>query len=238
MSKTYNQDHPDLDTLLAFADHRLTESESEGVEKHLESCTQCRLEIKRYNRFNELGEDPADAQDAQWDQAELELQRSWRENIQPAIAGERKIKRPSRRRTMVWMVSAAAAAVAAVIMMGPLLTPGSFSPPEVSEVVRGAEEDAESAISLESPSGELKVLPEEFIWESDVECEDFRLEIFTSDLKTVWVESELEKPRWEMTEEVALLLESETIYVWNVRGFNELKLVAESGNNWFRFFGE
>ena len=240
MTRNNSQNHPDLDALLAFSEERLVGAEKVEVEQHLESCAQCRLEIKSFQRFNELGQysskdQESEDQAVQWDRAELELERAWHENIQPAIKIAPSLGRPTRRRSLVWLVPAAVAAVAALIFLGPTLSPESFSPPTVSSVIRGAEEDSTSQISLGVPFGQLESQPEKFLWQTEVECEHFTLEIFTSDLKSIYVKSELEIPSWTMTKEVAHLLEPEKIYLWNVRGLVQLKPVAESGNNWFRF---
>ncbi len=240
MTRDNSQNHPDLDALLAYTEERLAGVERVEVGQHLESCAQCRLEIKRFKRFNELGQDSSEDlgsedQAVQWDRAELELQRAWRENIQPAINNAQSPGRLTRRRSLVWLVPAAVAAVAALIFLGPTLAPESFSPPTVSSIIRGAEGDSTSQISLDAPFGQLESPPEKFLWQTDVECEHFTLEIFTSDLESVFVKSQLEIPSWSMTKEVADLLEAEKIYLWNVRGFVQLKPVAESGNNWFRF---
>ncbi len=240
MTRSNSQNHPDLDALLAFSEERLAGAERVEVGQHLESCPQCLLEIKRFERFNELGQDSFEDQESkdqevQWDRAELELERVWRKKIQPTINYAPGIARPTRRRSLVWLVPAAVAAVAALILLGPTLSPESFSPATVSSINRGAEEDSTSQITLAAPFGQVESLPEKFLWQTDVECEHFTLEIFTSDLKSVYVKPDLKIPSWSMTKEVADLLEPEKIYLWNVQGFVQFKPVAESGNNWFRF---
>ena len=235
MTNSNSSNHPDLDTLLAFSENRLAEAESEGVGNHIESCAQCRLEIKCFLRFKDMGEDPLEEKEVQWDHAELALERTWREKIQPSISSPKAVEKSTLRNPLIWLVPVAAAAALALIFLGPTFSPDSYSPPTVSSVIRGAEETKAVQITLDTPSGQQESMPGQFFWKTDTDCEHFTFEIFTSDLKTVFVASELKTPSWTMTEEVTKLLNPETIYLWNVRGFNQLKPVAESGNNWFRF---
>ena len=80
MTGTNNHGHPELETLLAFAEGELAADQATPVAAHLESCALCRLEIKRFAQFETGGDDPEAAQDAQWDQAELQLRRYRRIN--------------------------------------------------------------------------------------------------------------------------------------------------------------
>lgn len=230
MTATNNPGHPELESLLAFAEGELAADQAAPVAVHLEGCALCRLEIKRFAQFEAGGEDPEAAQDAQWDRAELQLARAWKEEIQPSISAA-----PARRPRLLWLVPAAAAAVAAFFFLQPAAPPepGPLGGPG-STVVRGAGEIAAPEIILQDPMGELEALPEQFTWQTDRKCTSYTLEIFTADLQLVYFQTEIEKPFWDITKELKKLLEPDTVYLWSVQGYLDLKAVAESGNGWFK----
>ena len=233
MTSSHSSHHPDLDTLLTFAEDQLTVDEAAAIAGHLEDCVQCRLEIKRFRRFDELGDTLDEDQEAQWDRAELELARAWRQEIQPTVAARR--PRLALLPRSIWLVPAAAAAVVAFIFLQPSQSPEKlFNGRGAQEIVRGADGEVEPQITLNSPSGELELPPEQFEWQTDRQCENFTLEIFTADLQIVYFQTDIKQQSWAATEELVSLLEPDIIYLWNVRGYRQLQVVAESGNGWFR----
>lgn len=238
MNAENNHGHPHLETLLAYADGALSAEAAEAAEAaaHLEGCAACRLEVKRFQRFVVMGEDPQEDSEAQWHQAELQLERAWQEKSKPALptaAGP-----PWR---WVWLVPAAAAAVTAFFFLQPTApqAPGPHGAPAThaapgSAVVRGGNDLGDPEIALQAPSGELKELPRQFVWKTDQECASFTLMVFTADLKQVFSRPGITTSEWEVGEELERLLEPQTIYLWSVRGYRELRVVAESENGWFK----
>jgi hypothetical protein len=236
MTENHKTNHPDLEQLLAFSESGVAGPEAgpeaETIAWHLESCTECRLEIQSFKRFNDLGEDTEDDGEVQWDRAELELERAWSQIKAQQPNPE---KRGRRRRQVIWLVPAAVAAVAALIYLSPSFSPEADFPSDVPSVVRGTEPTPAPMIILDPKSGERELPPVTFSWQTDVECDQFTLEIFTPELETVFSLASLEDTTWTITKEVVDQLDTATIYLWNVQGFREQQPVAGSGSNWFRF---
>jgi len=102
-------------------------------------------------------------------------------------------------------------------------------------IIRGAGQETGPQIVLDAPSGELAALPLMFVWQTDQACETYTLEIFTADLKMVFSLTDIPAQSWTIAAELTVLLQPDTIYLWSVRGYRQLQVVAESGNSWFRF---
>jgi len=250
-----NEDHPDLETLLAFVDSRresgpdglsrgsratgLDEEQMAAVADHLKTCALCRLETKRFLRFEAVGEDPDAAADAQWELAEMQLARSWREKIQPeAGLGSGRSSRNNWYNRTLWLVPAVAAAMALLFFLPrQAQVPVRDLPlsPDAPGIFRGADEAAAPGITLETPAGELAAPPRNFAWRTKCGCEHYTLEIFTADLQTVFFRTGIKQTAWTAPDSLAGLLKPENIYLWSVRGYRKLQVAAESGNGWFMF---
>lgn len=238
MKPTSDHDHPEFETLLAFAAGACPEGTVGSVAAHVQSCVACRLEVKRYQDFEALGEDAELATEAQWDRAELELARAWQEKIKPAIGVEAATPKsagafgPTR---WAWLLPAAAAALAAFVLLQPVPTSHLDLPdrPE-SPIVRGGGEMAAPQISLDAPLGEQDGLPAEFVWRTELDCTSYTLEIFTADLVLTFFETGIAEPPWQTSAELEHLLAPGTTYLWSVRGYRDLQAVGESENGWFK----
>jgi len=250
-----NGDHPDLEILLAYVDSGgesgqdgvsrgngatgLDEEQMAAVADHLKTCALCRLESRRFQRFETADEDPDAAADAQWELAEMQLARSWREKIQPeAGLGSGRSSRNSWYNRTLWLVPAVAAAVALFFFLPRQAhVPVRDLPPspDAPGIFRGADEAAAPGITLEAPAGELSDPPRNFSWRTECGCEHYTLEIFTADLQTVFFRTGIEQTAWTAPDSLAGLLKPETIYLWSVRGYRKLQVAAESGNSWFMF---
>lgn len=237
MNREGKSQHPDLETLIAFSESRLPRADEAELEKHLESCVMCRLEIKKFQHFDSLGDDPIADEEAGWDQAQLDLDQVWHEEIQPTLqqkdlpgAGFRRQRSLKR---AIWVIPAAAAAMAAFFMLNPGSGPNTLPLMADSTVVRGAEAPVAPTIHLTNPVGELDSIPVVFAWETEVACDRFSLEIFTASLETVVSEREITSSPWTLPSPEAELLKPGNVYLWKVRGYKTLEAVAESENQWF-----
>jgi hypothetical protein len=235
VNATPSDGHPELETLLAFAAGECPAEKAGPVAAHLESCVSCRLEVKRFQHFEAQGEDPVLDENTQWDRAELELARAWRDEIKPAIGLAPPPVRSFRAPRWAWLVPAAAAATAAFVFLQPTTTSQlDHSGGPESTVVRGAGEVAAPQITLQAPLGESDRSPTEFAWQTELDCTSYTLEIFTADLVLTFFETGIADVSWQATAELAELLEPGTTYLWSVRGYRDLQVVGESENGWFQ----
>jgi hypothetical protein len=260
MSHSRKSNHPSLEMLLDHAEGLLSGSEAEAVARHLEECPLCRLEMRRRDDFA-AADDAERLARAQWDQAELQLQRAWREGIQPELEEERGQHSPTAPpprhgfsgRKWLWVPAAAAAAlVFALFPPGnlPLIgyQDGQETPSEgpglnrgPTAVVRGSGEVADPTIFLVGPVGPQTDRPVDFIWQTETDCQNFTLEIFTADLNLVFRQTEIpvEEPRdgqvhsFVAPDSLMVKLTGGQTYLWSVQGFQQNQQVAESDNGWF-----
>lgn len=250
MKHRNNHGHPDLETLLAFAEGDLEAKELQDIENHLEGCAECRLEIKRYQRFQDMGLDPDELAESNWAAAELKLARAYKEQILPAIdpaidpapgtspdpapvPAETPASARNPRR-LFWMVPAVAAVLALMYFIQPEgLSDGpvGFEP---RGALRGGDQIAEPLIHLVGPIGEISAIPDTFSWTSDLEMDHFTVEIFTTDLERIHFQDEITCPFWVPEDAGEFLLEPGVTYLWSALGYAEGQMAGESGTVWFK----
>ena len=73
MAEREFDNHPDLELLAAHAAGQSAENESAAIQRHLEDCPFCRLELKRLKRFANIDADEELLEDAGWRRAEFAL---------------------------------------------------------------------------------------------------------------------------------------------------------------------
>lgn len=241
MIRENHDQHPDLDTLVAYSEDRLDALDTANLAAHLKSCAVCRLELLQFHRFNTLDSEPSAEKDSGWDEAKLELDNSWKQKIQPSFEssdGQQmppvSVVPPRRISRGIWFVPAAAAALAAVIFFNPASGPEPVSPGSDTRVVRGAEESDQPGIVLSEPEGALDLAPTNFVWKTEVQCDHFALEVFTANLETVIMAHEITTSSWVLSPKEKAKIELGTTYFWKVRGYRDLQPVAKSGNQWFK----
>ena len=235
MSDDTTRDHPGIEKLAGLNDGRLDNNEAETIRAHVDSCSDCRLEIKRLQRFERIETDEELASDARWQSASSRLEEAFHDNIMPELGlkeatRERAVKIPFWYRwRLQWLTPAVATAAAvivifAVIDRGPSVDQGPMRGPGVES----------AAILIEQPSGDITETPNLFSWKSSVESDFYTLEIFTADLKKIYTQREIPEARWIATDSLKTLLVTHTIYLWNVVGHKGLEPETVSPNGWFK----
>ncbi len=235
MSDDTARNHPGFETLAQLAEDRLDTNKAETVHTHVDGCSECRLEIKRLQRFERIDTDEELISDSGWQTAQSRLEETFRRNIIPELdlkeaVPERTAKAPlwSRWR-LQWLAPAMATAavvflVFSIIDRGPSVDPGPMRGPGVDS----------AAILIEQPSGNITEAPKLFSWKSSVESDFYTLEIFTADLKKIYTQTEIPEPRWVATDSLKTLLADNTIFLWNVIGHKGLEPETVSPNGWFK----
>lgn len=228
-------DHPDIEKLADYSAGLLEESEAESIEKHLECCTPCRLEVKRIERFNTIDSDAALAQEAGWSQARFRLERALRENILPEFMGHEPAEAQKYRPPFGSKWLAPLTAAAAVILIFIYVEKARFPMVPSTDLgpMRG-DSEVEYGVSLQSPVGEVAACPEQFQWYSDRKNDYYTLQIFTTDLSKVYTVDNIADTLWVVPDSLKAILHHEKIYLWSVKGHKGLERVLESPNGWFK----
>ncbi len=264
MTEARGGEHPDLDRLADFAAGLLPAAEASAVDAHLETCPLCRLELKRLARFASIDGDEELLAEAAWPRAEFLLQKSFAEQVRPAVAGRddgaravpaaRKAKdepvsgsRPPARwsaRRLRWLVPAAAAAAVLVLLVANL-EQGPQSPlaPEGPDLLRGGDSGGTGGqraarIELVEPLGEMTEAPHLFTWQADSTYDTFTLTVFTSQLATAFQQEHLVESRFELSDSLRALLAPDRVYAWSVKAYAGLAPAEVSPSGWFRIVVE
>ncbi|UCF06023.1 MAG: hypothetical protein JSV33_03045 [bacterium] len=228
-------EHPGLEILTAYACGCAEDDTADRLEQHLDSCLLCRLEVKRIRRFQRIGSDRELAEEANWSEACFKLERALKERILPTVAVRKKESRqaPVTRLSFNWLAPIAAAAAVILIFLAversgisPGFGPG-FGPMRGEPVV-------EYGITLEAPLGEIERVPEQFSWHPRRENEYYSIEIFTADLTQIYWAERIEDSTWVVPDSLATILEPDSIYLWNIKGYKGLEEEALSPNGWFK----
>jgi hypothetical protein len=235
MSDETTRNHPGIEALAGLSDGRLENNEAEIIRTHVDGCSDCRLEIKRLQRFEGIETDQELATEARWQSAKSRLEDKFHKNILPELGikeatREQAPKQPFWYRwRLQWLVPAAATAAAvlfifSVVDRDPSVDPGPMRGPGIESAV----------ILIDQPSGDLTEAPKVFSWKTTAECEFYSIEIFTADLKKIYTEGEIPETRWVATDSLKTLLATNTIYLWNVVGHKGLEPETVSPNGWFK----
>lgn len=242
MSDKRGRPHPDLDRLLDLELGRVEDAdESSRLAAHLAECPRCRLELARLRDFQgaDLDEDALAAAD--WERAELVLQRRFERDLRPSRGGAEAETVPSAERREPglaprrrWLAAAplAAAAVLAVLFFSldrfPQPGPGGGG-----DTLRGGETTA-PGIELVAPLEQVAAPPAEFVWSSAEDFDSYVLEVFSPDLESVLRLADLRGRRVTLPDSLVARLEPGRTYLWNVQGRSGLADGELSLTAWFR----
>jgi hypothetical protein len=232
-------DHPGVTRLADYKAGLLEPGDAAAVRGHIEGCPLCRLELKRLERFERIGEDESLLEEAGWRSAEIELEKAFRENVLPKVA-ERKVVKFGGRRSMRlfgWLVPVAAAA-AVLVLFVQLERVKPIDGPYIDGGPMRGEPAGEYVIMLETPSGEMEESPAVFTWHSRREIDYYTLEIFTSNLVSVHKTGRIAGSEWSVPDSLGYLLTENVTYLWNVRGYWGLGHEVLSPSEWFRIIPE
>lgn len=221
-------EHPDLAELLARAGGLLDAETAVRVDAHLETCAECRLEVRRLARFEALDTDDEAAVAGDWNQAAPRLDAAWRDTIRPALPTAR---RP-RRRLPRWLgpVAAAAAVACVAFLVG---VPGLRDQhPGSPDTMRGG--PAAVAITATAPVDDVAEIPAFFAWDTERDFDTYVLEVFTEDLGTVLCLDGLASTRVELPDSLRAAFTPGTTYFWHVEGHEGLTATAASASVSFR----
>ncbi len=255
--------HPQWETLAAYAEGGVEPSQATTIEGHLAGCAQCRLEIKQLARFQNIDNDEALCEEADWPRARFALARRFREKITPAIAdvdqppgsaagasaestarstdahaGERTTEPDAddgRPRGRFALRWLMPIAAAAVVTLVLLNTIPDSEPlfVETTLDVVRGGESVAQTIVLESPVGKVDACPQHFRWSMADSCDSFTLEIFTPDLNVLFHQADIRDTTYAVSDSLRSLLAVDRSYLWSVEGYIGLTLSAGSTSGWF-----
>jgi hypothetical protein len=244
MSDNANRIHPDIDTLAEFA---AGESDDESTRRHLEECHQCRLEVRRLSRFQEL--DALDADDpllreAAWSTARTRLERTFREDVLAPVADGRAVPERARASRSIWerwqirwLVPAAAAAAVLLLVFQTDWVRQAGTPSEDLGPVRGTPVESPDIV-LKRPLGKISTAPDVFEWQTKIKEDYYSIAIFTSNLEKVFEVARVIENHWTAADSLKALLKDETLYLWSVTGHKGVEPVTVSPNAWFMITDE
>jgi len=234
MSERERGRHSDPAKLADYREGKLPEREAQLVKEHLDRCPLCRIELKKLERFSRVDADEDLARDAEWLYARTKLEAELRDKIIPSVAkkSSRVVRLPRAARVSRWLMPAAAAAML-------IIAATYFGTREKAEVsvpphgpMRGA--PVGYGIRLMEPMGVLKAFPGLFKWQSQRNDEYYSLEILNADLKTLYRADRIGESSWKPPDSLGTMIEPDSIYLWNVKGYRGLERVLTSPNGWFR----
>ncbi len=239
--------HLDLELLSGYTAGQLSDAEEEKIAQHLSTCTACSLEIKRLERFASIDTDQDLLTEAEWEQAERQLDKVYEKIIRPAVSESNQtasskptlavVRRWRAQNVWRWATPLAAAAVLVFVMLNLNTGTGPEAPPDIRNVgldpVRG-DNTVQIDIILKSPSGELTAGPERFVWQAPDSLEFFSLEIFTPALELVFRHDHIQQHTFAVTDSLLSLFERQQIYLWSVQGYTGIEETTASENGWFK----
>lgn len=227
--------HLKIEELDDYMSGRLEPGGAARAKRHLDDCPLCRLEIKRMARFEDIESDNELAEEADWEAARFKLERAFKDRVLPVVVEKSSVERGARPSFFMPRWLAPLAAAAAVILMFVYIERASVLQDMYRDLgpMRG-ELAPEYEIILESPVGNIQAYPERFEWRSDVDSDYYKIEIFTSDLKQVYVVESVKKSEWALPDSIKARFEQGTFYLWSVKGYKGLEREVTSPNAWFR----
>lgn len=230
MTEHEHQAHPSPERLAAWREGRLPAREAEDVARHHGECPLCRLETRRQDRFANIDADGELAADAQWQQAEAQLQQAFATRVRPALPGRRGWSHRSRR---AWYVPAAAAAAVLLLFLARAPhEPSAPWPTADRDAVRG--DDPAPAITLVSPMGDVPSAPTAFRWREAGGPGTFTVTVFTPSLETMARFTTAEPDSAAVPDTLRARLEPGVAYLWSVEVRREMAVGPTSGSGWFR----
>lgn len=242
MADRRDRSHPDLDRLLDLEAGSINDQdESARLAAHLAQCPRCRLDLARLRDFADAEPDREALADAEWDRAELVLQRRFEQEIRPGrtrtgapdrtAAATGATGRPVSRRWLAAAPLIAAATLAALFLtLDRIPQPG---PGTGRDTLRGGDQ-AEPRIELVAPLEQVAATPHEFVWKSSGDFDSYVLEVFSPDLESVLRLADLRGPSVTLPDSLHARLEPGRTYLWNVQGRTGLADGELSLTTWFR----
>jgi hypothetical protein len=216
----------------AYVRGRLERSAAAAVKRHLDECALCRLELRRMKRFEDIESDDELAGEADWESARFKMERAFRDRVLPTVIAARSAGSEPGFLYNVSRWLAPLAAAAAVIMLFASIE--GLNPPQYGFGPMRGGAGAEYEIVLDTPVGNIADYPDKFDWHSKIESDHYTLEIFTSNLRQVYVADNLGNSDWTTPDSVKTLFERGTFYLWSVTGYRGLEREIASPNAWFR----
>jgi hypothetical protein len=226
--------HPDITELAAYRAGVLGRERARTVGAHLAGCARCRLELKKYKRFETIDHDGELEAEAGWEAARFRLDRAFRERVLPAVLPQDRVTAGERKRafSLNWLAPVAAAAAVILIFIHFENTRIELMPYRGMGPMRG--ETAKFEITLNAPSGEVKTIPEQFTWQSKRDDDYYTIEIFTANLINIYRVEHVEGSAWVVTDSLRSMFEPDSLYLWSVKGYKGLEREVTSPNGWFK----
>ncbi len=226
--------HLDLQALERYLEGTMEEWELARAERHLEGCPICRIELGYLKRFRSIDEDEELLSEARWEYAEKRLEQWRSEFVKKARAGREETG--GRREggflfIFRWSAPVVAAAVLILMFIGVEQAPVRKLSEE-GAVMRGGPGRIRS-IELIEPYGKLSRLPEKFVWRQVMDVNHYDLEIFSSQLRTIFKAEGIADTSVTVTDSLRALIEPGTVYLWKVTGYKGNEPSVKSGSAWF-----
>ncbi len=233
---TAGGNHASIETLAALLEGRLPARDPDATREHIARCALCDLASKRLERFIGVEADEELARSAEWIYARGKLERAYEERIAPLVA-KRGLAASTRRfglRRSLLIAAVAAVAVAIVAIARLATREGNVPPATGREAMRGAL-IASYAIAPVAPSGDIEGFPAEFSWKDSRGKSLYTLEIFSPSLERVYAAPDLASTRFASPESLRAVLRPNVIYLWRVKGREDLGSAEPSPSCWFRY---
>lgn len=228
------RDHPAIEQLADHAAGKLDPDDQTTVDRHLQQCVTCRLEMQQLARFESIDEDNELLDDSQWNRARFMLEAGYRTRVRPVVTESLRREGSPRARVLRWLAPVAVAAVLTVALLSSNLDRQIVPRHDTVDTLRGGGDPVEVVISPEGPQGDLAQAPARFEWRSRLDFESYTLEIFSAALEPVYRQGGLQEKAMAVEDSLRLLLKPGETYLWSVKGHTGLSEPQISETIWFK----
>jgi len=225
--------HPDLRTLEKYLHGELDDAGRRKLEGHLDVCPMCRVEVKTLRWFEEIDKDEELAQEASWDVAERILDNWAEEWVKGKAESEEPythIETAQRRISLSTLLSPlVAAAIIILIFIG--IRDSFYS--KYGSIMRSGMLE-KNQIELVEPQGDISELPGAFVWNYSFDADEFELDVFTPELRTIVSVKRIKEGRYRIDNTLRASIEPGLIYIWRVSAYKDGEKISTSRTVWFR----
>jgi hypothetical protein len=226
-----------LEELDAYLAGKLSGRKLEHADKHLRSCSMCAAELKQLDAFLSLKDEQIVLDAEQWKRAKNALDLQFEELFKARRA---KAQVPSLREKLAawwssfWLLFAQASYVRVAVLIlvlgiglvlyWPYLKQGDLLETTIERRIEEA-----GKIKILQPLGKVSQPPSIFQWQAIPEAKYYMIEVYTTDLETIWTSGEIFTNRVSLPQEIVGKLQTGKSYLWKVQAFDKnRKMIKDS----------